>query len=109
MREFRGPAAACCIARTPTISNAYNPDTPLLSPNATVPSQNAIRLNAFEISDIQEEKLTPEQQDDQDVTMLHCAEKPLDNVFAEHGVVSRYRGQPHSIVQKRNPGSVGIS
>jgi hypothetical protein len=31
-------------------------------------------VNAFEISDIQEEKLTPDQPDDQDVTMLHCAE-----------------------------------
>jgi hypothetical protein len=41
-------------------------------------------VNAFEISDIQEEKLTPDQLDDQDVTMLHCPEKPLDSVFAEH-------------------------
>jgi hypothetical protein len=41
-------------------------------------------VNAFEISDIQEEKLTPDQPDNQDVTMLHSAEKPLDRVFAEH-------------------------
>jgi hypothetical protein len=46
-------------------------------------------VNAFEISDIQEEKLMPDQPDNQDVTMLHCAEKPRDTVFLRSTAVLR--------------------
>jgi hypothetical protein len=43
------------------------------------------RLNAFEISDIQEEKLTPGQPGDQDATMLHHPERRSTEVLRSTG------------------------
>jgi hypothetical protein len=61
-------------------------------------------VNAFEISDSQEDKLTPDQPDDQDVTMLHCAEKPLDRVFAEHNRPCASNSLPDAVNWKRYVG-----
>src|ERR1700737_2367860 len=41
-------------------------------------------LNAFEISNLQEQETESRYPGDQDVTMLHAAEKLLNGVFADH-------------------------
>jgi hypothetical protein len=48
--------------------------TPQGERGTPVPSQNAIGLEHLKSATFKKKKLTPDQLNDQDVTMLHCAE-----------------------------------